>query len=153
MSEKTKVRAKSVSVPARAVVPPATPLAPPAGPPPNQGKTPAQLLAEWTARDSAEAGPPGGTPPAGPPGAPPAGPEAPPAPGVADKVLSMLRGIEPIRGIVDALTANATRANQALQGQPLPPPAQGVNAPPGLDPTVQLLRQGTSPRVDAATQQ
>ena len=69
--------------------------------------------------------------------------EAPMEPGIADQILAALRNVEPFKSVLDKLLKNTQGADAALQGLAPPPPAN-LPAPPGLDPTVQALRNGTS---------
>jgi hypothetical protein len=66
-------------------------------PPVNGGKTPAQLLQEWVPPGSA------GAPPAAPPMQ---------EPGTADRILAMLRGVEPFKTILDKILTNPNRADR-----------------------------------------
>ena len=103
---------------------------PPPPPPPNGGKSPAEVMAGWE-QPPVEGGPVGQ----------PAAPEM--QPGVADQILATLRNVEPFKTVLDKILSNTQGANAALQGVAPPPPAN-LPAPPGLDPTVQALRSGTS---------
>jgi hypothetical protein len=71
-------------------------------PPVNGGKTPAQLLQEWVPPGSA------GAPPPMPEQAPPPMQE----PGTADRILAMLRGVEPFKTILDKILTNPNRADR-----------------------------------------
>lgn len=102
-------------------------------------RSPKMQMDDWAEQDAKDlaAGPRAVEQPPQPPQAPPP-PEAPMEPGMADKVLAVLRSTEPFKTIVNNLIANVPRADKALQG--------GVDgpAPAAPDPTVQALRNGPS---------
>ena len=61
------------------------------------------------------------------------------APGVADRILGMLRGVEPFKSILDKLLQNTGPADQAASGEALPPPPPQA-VPTAADPTIAALR-------------